>query len=207
MRSSLGWIITLCFLGALIGGFFLLKDATSGELFTLSSSDGLGITLATTTLPEAIGQSPAAPPLPEREPPDGYKEYRNEDFGFSLFYPASIEPKEFVDRGPELTVLFQSAEGEPGFEVYVAPISEDKITPERFARDAPSGVVQEPRNIYVDGAQAVTFYGFDAKVGKTSEVWTIKNTLLYEVSTYKELGSWLQEMMTTWRFATPKISL
>lgn len=199
MKTLTAWFIVAAFTAALIGSFFLLKDATSGKPFDIE--------LATTTLPEIGEKIATTDPLPERVPPTGYKEYRNEDFGFSVFYPEDIPPQEFVDRGPELTVLFQSGEGEPGFQIYVAPIAEDKITPERFARDAPSGVVQEPRNIFVDGTQAVTFFGFDAKVGKTSEVWMIKNHFLYEVSTYKELGTWLQEMMSTWRFATPKMSL
>lgn len=180
-----------------MGGFFFMKSATSGSPdISLSNITFADNKKATTTV--------EVPPLPL---PEGYKEYRNEKFGFSLYYPQEFSPQEFEDRGPELTVVFQSAEGEPGFQIYVAPIDGAKITPERFTRDAPSGVIQEPRDIFIDGVQAVKFFGFDAKIGKTSERWFIKNHFLYEVSTYKELDAWLGEILNTWRFSTPTIVL
>jgi hypothetical protein len=99
-----------------------------------------------------------------------------------------------------VTVLFQSGEGEAGFQIYVAPINGTQITAERFAMDAPSGVRQEPREAVVDGVRAVAFYGFDAKVGKTTEIWFIHDHFLFEVATYKELDTWLYDLMQTWRF-------
>jgi hypothetical protein len=39
----------------------------------------------------------------------------------------------------------------------------------------------EPRDTVIDGVPAITFVGFDARVGK-------------------ELDSWLNEIMSTWRF-------
>ena len=127
-------------------------------------------------------------------------------FGFSVYYPseppAGAPPKEYLDRGPERTVAFQGKDGEPGFQIYVAPIDGTKITPERFKRDAPSGVRLEPHDTQVAGVQAVAFQGFDGKIGKTHEVWFIGTkpgraipSFLYEVSTYKELDSWLSDIM------------
>jgi hypothetical protein len=61
--------------------------------------------------------------------------------------------------------------------------------------DEPSGVKQEPHEV-----PATTFFGFDARLGKTSEVWFIKDHFLYEISTYKELEPWLNQILATWRF-------
>jgi len=62
--------------------------------------------------------------------------------------------------------------------------------------DEPSGVKQESHDTVINGVPATTFFGFDARMGKTSEVWFIKDHFLYEISTYKELEPWLNQ----WRF-------
>jgi hypothetical protein len=51
-----------------------------------------------------------------------------------------------------------------------------------------------------NGAQALAFHGFNANIGQTYEVWFIKGDFLYEVSTYRELESGLNEILSTWRF-------
>jgi hypothetical protein len=53
--------------------------------------------------------------------------------------------------------------------------------------DEPSGMRNDQTETSVDGAQAVVFHGFDEVMGQPYEVWFIKGTFLYEVSTYKEL--------------------
>ena len=52
----------------------------------------------------------------------------------------------------------------------------------------------------VDGVQAVTFHGRGAQIGDTYEVWFIRDGLLYEVSTYKQLEPWLNGILSTWQF-------
>ena len=47
---------------------------------------------------------------------------------------------------------------------------------------------------------ALVFHGFDAIMGQTYEVWSIKGDFLYEVSTYKQLEPGLNEITSTWRF-------
>ena len=45
-------------------------------------------------------------------------------------------------------------------------------------------------------------YGFGKKTsaGDWREVWFIRRGFLYEVTTYKELDSWLADIMRTWKF-------
>jgi hypothetical protein len=99
-----------------------------------------------------------------------------------------------------MTVAFRAKAGEQGFQIYVAPINGTKITEERFLMDEPSGVKREPHDTTIDGAQALAFHGFDTGMGQTYEIWFIRAPFLYEVSTYKELEPWLNEIMSTWRF-------
>ena len=189
MKSYVAWIIILCFVTGLIGIFVLLKKMTSGT--------PLADAPATTIAPVVASSTTAKSP---QKIPAGYKEYRNKHYGFSVYYPAEIPPQELPDRDDQLTVLFQGAAGEPGFEIYVAPTKDTAITPERFKLDQPSGVMKERHDTMIDGVPATAFVGFNAAVGKTSEVWFIHNGYLFEVATYKELDSWLSDIMQTWRF-------
>jgi hypothetical protein len=37
-------------------------------------------------------------------------------------------------------------------------------------------------------------------MGDTREVWFIKGGFLYEVTTYKQLDTWLAQILQTWQF-------
>jgi hypothetical protein len=99
-----------------------------------------------------------------------------------------------------LTVEFQKEAGDPGFQIYVAPITGNRITEERFRMDEPSGVRRDDKEASVDGAPGIAFHGFDPRIGQTYEVWFIKDNLLYEVVTYKQLEAWLNDILSAWRF-------
>jgi PsbP-like protein len=194
MKPYTGWIIVVCFLAGLIGTFVILDKKTSGA--------PLDVSLATTTVSVATSTQAVAKINGSlaSNASDEYKAYRNKDYGFSVDYPAQITPQEFPSRGDALTVLFQGADGEPGFQISVEPINGTEITPERFKLDEPSGVELDLHDTTVDGAPGITFVGFNADVGQTREIWFIHNDFLYEVTTYKELDSWLSDIMKTWRF-------
>jgi hypothetical protein len=83
---------------------------------------------------------------------------------------------------------------------YVAPIDGDQITEDRFLCDEASGVRNDAVNTTIAGVPALAFHGFDAAMGQTYEVWFIRGGFLYEISTYKELEPWLNQILATWRF-------
>ena len=194
MKSRIiGWIVIILFTTTLIGGFFLLKNYSSG------APDNFGF--ATTTLPLDAATSTSEVPQVQLPPvPDGFKQYKSDQYGFALDYPQELPANESHDEGYAMTVAFQEKSGEAGFQIYVAPINGTQITPDRFHMDEPSGVRRDPKDRTVDGVQAVSFHGFDAAMGETYEIWFIRGGFLYEISTYKELGSWLDDIMKTWRF-------
>ena len=43
-------------------------------------------------------------------------------------------------------------------------------------------------------------YGSNSVMGDTREIWFIHAGLLYEVTTYKQLDSWLVPILQTWQF-------
>jgi hypothetical protein len=75
-----------------------------------------------------------------------------------------------------------------------------KVTDAQFHADEPSGVTQQQRDVMVDGVRGTMFFGSNDIVGDTREIWFIHNGLIYEVTAYKDLDSWLGDVMQSWTF-------
>jgi hypothetical protein len=87
-----------------------------------------------------------------------------------------------------------------GFQIYIAPYAEQQISEARFKQDIPSGVRTGLKNISIDGAVGASFYSKNATLGDTAEVWFVRGDHLYEVTTFKELATWIAPIMGTWKF-------
>lgn len=135
-----------------------------------------------------------------REAPEGFEEFKSNNYNFSLFYPDGLSVEEYDEGGGASTITFQNIDSGLGFQIFIVPYYEDKITDERFYRDVPSGVRENLENKDVDGAMAAFFDSQNVLLGQTKEVWFINDGFLYEVSTIKDLESWLLEIMETWQF-------
>ena len=84
--------------------------------------------------------------------------------------------------------------------MYATPYRKAIIDVRRFRIDEPSGVIRDPKPLTVEGAAGTMFFGYNAIMGDTRELWFIKGGYLYEVTTYKELDDWLAGIMQTWKF-------
>lgn len=135
-----------------------------------------------------------------RQPPEGWREYRNNTYHFSLFYPETLSVKEFDEGGGASAIVFQNLEEGKGFQIFIVPFSGNQITDERFRKDVPSGLKKELKDITVDSAMGASFYSVNTILGETAEVWFIKNGFLYEVTAPRALDQWLSEIMRYWRF-------
>jgi len=128
------------------------------------------------------------------------KEYKSNEYRFSLVYPEHMRVTEHQEPGRARTIVFQNPEEGLGFQIFIVPYGIDKVTPERFKIDVPSGVMKEPTNTTVDGVFATKFFSEDAALGETREVWFIHNNFLYEVTAPKQLDAWLTNILSTWKF-------
>lgn len=161
---------------------------------------------ATSTISAEAQSQPAPHDLPTTEPsaylPNGLMEYKNSYYKFKLSYPSDLSVSEFAENNGGRTILFQSskADEQKGFQIFITPYKYKEVTQERFKMDEPSGVINQQTEIIIDGIHAVMFYSKSGIIGDTREVWFINNGFLYEVATYKDLDSWLSEIMATWKF-------
>ena len=126
--------------------------------------------------------------------------YSNKDFHFGLLFPNNLRATEYKEQGGAFTVSFQDPNTNEGFQVYVTPYNGKQIDTARFKLDEPSGVYQEPTDVVIDGTQGTMFFSANTVMGNTREVWFIRGGFLYEVTTYKELDTWLAGIMQTWKF-------
>jgi hypothetical protein len=176
-----------------------------------SNSNGLLAQIPVTSAAPAAASSPSdgspttTPPLSQSVPVtqelgQGMRLYKNPAFHFSLSYPDNLQATDYQEAGGALTASFQDPSTDEGFEVYVTPYSGTQIGEARFKLDEPSGTFEDPTNVVIDGVTATMFYGYNPIMSDTREVWFIRDGMLYEVATYKQLDSWLGGIMQTWRF-------
>ena len=135
-----------------------------------------------------------------RTPPLGYLEYRNTKYRFSLFYPNILTVKSYDEGDGATTIAFQDIKTAQGFQVFVLPYSALQVSTDRFHKDEPSGVMQGPKNVSIDGVAATSFYGSNEMLGDTAEIWFIHDGYLFETTAPKPLASWFSQIMTTWSF-------
>lgn len=180
-----------------VGGFYVFKTMGDQHVVAMATSEGslAGSDDASST-PPALSQS--APAITETAV--GTRLYQNAAFHFGLSFPDALTATEYKEQGGALTVSFQDPNTNKGFEVYVTPYAKTQIDQARFKLDEPSGVYQQPTDIVVGDTHATMFYGRNAIMGDTREVWFIRGGYLYEVATYKELDTWLGGIMQSWHF-------
>jgi len=173
-------IVALC-----VAAIFIFKPTVFPYL---PSADSF---IATTTPPA---------PTSSRSVLAGQKEYFNATYRISLLYPEILTVTEFKEEGGAMTVTFENFGESKGFQIFIVPFAEAQITNERFKQDAPSGVRKNMKDVAIDGATGASFYSENDLLGETAEVWFVKNNYLYEVSTFRGLDIWLQDILKTWMF-------
>lgn len=124
--------------------------------------------------------------------------YRDPQGVFSLRYPKEFSIQEFFDEEKEIVIMGGS--NRQGFQIVRSPFDEPApLTPKRILEDLDI-LPQNPRDIEIDGALALSFYGYEEGFADTYEVWFIYGGYLYQITTYKEFEEKLREILGTWRF-------
>jgi len=138
--------------------------------------------------------------IPGRRPPEGSREYLSERYGFSLFYPREMSVSEFDEGGGASSFVFEDTQNAQGFQIFVLPYLEKQVSEERFLRDVPSGVREDPKGFSINGISATSFYSKSLELGDTWEIWFIREGYLYEITTFRGLETWLGDILSTWQF-------
>ena len=176
-----------------VASYLFLRPSASPASATAQEASSTAGASPSTTSPEMSLTDSSAPPA-------GWKEYSNPAYHFLLYYPPDLALTEHVEPGGEHTAVFDDSSNNYGFQIFIVPYSGTQITQARFNLDEPSGVMQSPVDVIIDGTRGTIFYSNNALMGDTRELWFIRDGLLYEVTTYKPLDTWLADIMKTWKF-------
>ena len=169
----------------------------SGGDKTAKENDNL-----TATSSEAVDDADiGVPQTPEtKQATEGWRSYENAKYRFGLLYPQELNVREYQEADGAMSATFEERVEGKGFQIYVTPYGANVVTQERFRLDLPSGVIEEPTEVVIDGVRGTIFWSKNSIMGDTREVWFINNGFLYEVVTYKQLDEWLGAIMQTWQF-------
>lgn len=126
--------------------------------------------------------------------------YRNSRYRFKLNFPSALNHREYDEGNGAMTIIFEDPTNNYGFQIFVVPYDLTYVSAERIKRDLPSGVVENQFEVKIGGAVGAIFASQNPVMGKTREVWFIKDGYLYEVTTYLELDPWLSQIMATWQW-------
>ena len=117
-------------------------------------------------------------------------EYQNQQFNFSLQYPAGMTVSEDSgDEGLE-TILFVDATSGKQFEIEAFPYSKVNL----------AGNTPAPDTSATASDQGDTLADVNVLVADTVQVWFTKNGVMYEVIARKDDEPWLLSLLQTWRF-------
>ena len=180
-------------------GVSILATLVSAFYF-FYKKDGPGVAASSTASSTPVVVASAPETAVAREVPEGFREYRNTTYHFSLLYPEVLKVDEQQEGKNAITVTFQNTERGEGFQIFIVAHNEPQVSEARFKQDIPSGVRTDLANVTIDGATGAAFYSKDAALGDTREVWFVLNGYLYEVTTLKQLDTWLGSIMQTWQF-------
>lgn len=156
------------------------------------------ITSETSPAPLSSASTSSAAVSPQL--PLNWAQYASSLYDFTLGYPDSLAVSQHPGAGNTMVVLFQNEATQQGFQIFITPYNQQKITQQRFLMDEPSGVMDDPQNITIDGAPATEFFSTNLTMGASCEIWFLHNSFLYEVTAPKALASWLIQIMETWEF-------
>ena len=208
MKYVVGILVLLVIVGA--GYFSYTNNGSQEEQVRAGETQNSSVSITEESEP-AAGFLPASTQpandttptkalKPARTPPAGYREFRSEKYRFALLYPTELSVKTYDEGNNASTITFINADRSQNFQIFVVPYGERQVSAARFKMDEPSGVINQPTQIVLNNSPATMFFGSNAVMGETREVWFIKNGYLYEVTTYKDLDNWISQIMQTWIF-------
>ena len=208
MKRNIGIVLVLITIAAsvtLVAAINNWNNSTSATVGIIAFDTNNSTTSAGNNSSGTEDSQPLSKPIAQSKPvtrqvTSDMNEYSNNDFHFGLLFPKHLIAEEYRERDGGPTVSFQDPTTNEGFQVYVTPYSGKQIDTARFKLDEPSGVMKEPKDVLIAGAPATMFFSTNAVMGDTREVWFIHGGYLYEVTTYKELDTWLTGIMQTWKF-------
>jgi hypothetical protein len=177
----------------LLAGLFLFFQQHTASVSPSASPEAF-------TADDASTSAPASNLSVAVQQPPNTKEFQSNTYHFSMYYPDDLSVTEQPRADGSIVVLFKDPSSGQGFEIFIAPYDQPKITQATFLMDEPSGVMNDPQNTTIDDVPATEFFSANSAMGASREIWFLHGGFLYEVTAPQSLDSWLIQIMETWQF-------
>ena len=123
--------------------------------------------------------------------PEGSAEYRNDQFQFSLSYPADLTVTEQNAAGGGQTITFMNTTTGKEFEILAIPYSQVDIAAGAFT----------PHDAYGTADQGLWLRDVNVhESGGVQQFWFVKTGVMYEVLGMQGDEAWLVDILKTWQF-------
>ena len=196
-------LITVVIIGILGAGVYFFSRF--GELPVFTSS-GESVFPAFDDTPKGEVSSVEIPTVPDAanfDLGDLAQEHRDPQFGFSFRYPKDLKvSRAALSDGSVSVAISGGKEGTAGFQILITPLDEPlTLDTERIRADLPDLVISESKEFSIDGGTGVLFASDDPGFnGDSREVWFVRGTVLFQISTYGRNEKLLDAILKTWRF-------
>jgi hypothetical protein len=130
--------------------------------------------------------------------------YTDGSYDFSFRYPDGFTASSFPEGETGYVVLVQKSGGRESFQIFISDFDEsDSITPDRIKKDIPGFVIESPAEATIGEKKdihALIFLGQNESLGKTREIWFVREGNLYQVTTYADMDNLIGPILETWKF-------
>lgn len=207
-------IVGILFVGGL--GFFVInskKGSSLGQASLVAGSGGAGESSGGSEAPKTdfLGTPSGSQALGSKTTKLA-KTYSNVEFGFSFDYPEGLNISGFAEGETGYTILAQKSGSRESFQIFISEFDEPgPITPERIKQDLPDMVIDDPKPVILgsrasDGSltskkiEALIFFSQHTSLGRTREVWFVRNGKLFQITTYADMDKFVGPILDTLSF-------
>ena len=121
-----------------------------------------------------------------------YAEYQNDEYGFSFLYPADLTVNHHDDvAGRAQSITFSDAAAGKEFLIFITPYSQLDVHGAGSQLYTPASHTDQGGELGVVNVTAG---------GGTITMWFVKDGMLYQVTTFDQLDTWLLDILRTWQF-------
>jgi|GEM_PF-4280472 len=195
-KQFIGISVFLIVMFSVVGYYVISKPSDATAVASPGAFDAvpaISKSSPSSSTPDTVSESAVQPP--------NTKKYESSLYHISFFYPNDVDVSEKPLKSNSMVIVFKGTTTKIGFQIFITPYNEPKISQLRFLQDEPSGVMNNPANITINGVSATEFYSTNDAMGATREVWFLYRGFLYEVTAPQSLDSWLFQIMETLRFS------
>lgn len=131
-----------------------------------------------------------------------YQLYASAKYGFSFKHPKDFKVGELKEEDGDSVIIENADISESGIQIFIIPFDEPgPITEKRIKQDLRNMKIKGKSRVMLAGnIDSLAFFSYHESFGDTVEDWFVHNGYLYQILTYVENQSLLEQILGTLNF-------